>query len=374
MRRWSLLCVFFAVLSGCAAPAPASLSTISPTELPTAIPTSRPEPSPTRVVASPTSSIPVIEEEDRYAFEQLQRLGRGINLGNALEAPSEGEWGVTLQDEYFSLIKSAGFQSVRIPIRWSSHAEADSPYTIDPKFFDRVDWAIDQALKNDLAVVINMHHYEEIMDSPQPQRERFLAMWEQIAEHYQNLPESVMFEILNEPTGTLSSTAWEIFSATAIEVIRKTNPRRTIIVGPGNWNSVDALPGLVLPENDRNLIATFHFYSPFEFTHQGADWVANPGRVGTEWKGTESEKALLEIDFELARVWGQKHHRPIYLGEFGAYSKADADSRHRWTDFIARTAEAKGFSWAYWEFCAGFGAYDPVAKQWNAPILTALIP
>jgi endoglucanase len=59
-------------------------------------------------------------EKDGFHYNRL--LGRGINLGNALEAPKEGEWGMTLKAAYFQKIKDAGFNSVRIPIRWSSHA------------------------------------------------------------------------------------------------------------------------------------------------------------------------------------------------------------------------------------------------------------
>ena len=79
-------------------------------------------------------------------------------------------------------------------------------------------------------------------------------------------------------------------------------------------------------------------------------------------------------DLEKAAAWGISHRRPVYLGEFGAYGKADMDSRARWTAFVARTAEEKGLSWAYWEFCAGFGVYDPTAGEWREPLLRALIP
>src|SRR5207247_7305573 len=82
--------------------------------------------------------------DDIFAINK--KLGRGINLGNALEAPKEGEWGVTLKAEYFKRIKNAGFATVRLPVRWSAHAQAAAPYAIDAGFFRRVDWAIDQAL------------------------------------------------------------------------------------------------------------------------------------------------------------------------------------------------------------------------------------
>jgi endoglucanase len=72
-------------------------------------------------------------------FAQAKRLGRGVNLGNALDAPKEGEWGVTLQEDFFSIIREGGFDTVRLPIKWSAHAETDAPYAIDPAFFARTD-------------------------------------------------------------------------------------------------------------------------------------------------------------------------------------------------------------------------------------------
>src|SRR5437588_3517226 len=81
------------------------------------------------------------------------KLGRGINLGNALEAPQEGAWGVRLKAEYFAAIKKAGFATVRLPVKWSAHAQNEAPYAIDPKFAERVDWAVDQALANGLKII-----------------------------------------------------------------------------------------------------------------------------------------------------------------------------------------------------------------------------
>ena len=106
---------------------------------------------------------------------QAQRLGRGVNLGNALEAPNEGEWGMVIEAEYFPLIREAGFQTVRVPIRWSAHAETEEPYTIDGAFFERVDWVIDQALDHDLNVVLDLHHYEELFADPDGHSDRFIA-------------------------------------------------------------------------------------------------------------------------------------------------------------------------------------------------------
>jgi endoglucanase len=297
-----------------------------------------------------------------------------VNLGNALEAPNEGEWGVTLQAEYFPLIKDAGFTAVRIPVRFSNHAAADAPYTLDPVFLARVDWAVNSALDQGLVAIVDMHHYVEIFEKPYDHKERFLGIWKQLAEHYQDYSLDLYFELLNEPNGQLSTVLWSQFAAETVEIVRKTNPTRPIILGPGEWNSATQLQFFTPPE-DANLIITFHYYSPFQFTHQGAEWASgSEAWMGTQWDGSDSHRRSLRSDLSLAAVWGKEHNLPIFLGEFGAYSKADMDSRALWTDAVARTAEELGISWSYWEFCSGFGVYDPVAKQWREPLLRALIP
>ena len=82
---------------------------------------------------------------------------------------------------------------------------------------------------------------------------------------------------------------------------------------------------------------------------------------------------MLAKDFEKAAAWGKKNNRPMYLGEFGAYSAADMDSRAAWTRAIAQEAQKHGFGFAYWEFCSGFGAYDPTADAWRGPLKSALL-
>jgi endoglucanase len=290
--------------------------------------------------------------EDSLTFKQNERLGRGVNLGNALEAPAEGEWGVVLEEEYFQLIKDAGFNTVRIPIRWSAQAYSSAPYTIDPAFFDRVDWAVGQAFARGLLTIINMHHYDGIAENPSAHKVRFLALWEQIAMHYKDYSDSLLFEVLNEPHDQLTPTLWNGLLQDALNVIRDTNP-----------------------VEDRNIIVTVHYYNPFHFTHQGAEWVSGSDAwMGTTWTGTTEEEQAVIDDFDGVADWAQKHNRPIFLGEFGAYSRADINSRARWTGFVAREAEKRNMCWAYWEFCAGFGVYNQDTSDWNYPILKALIP
>jgi endoglucanase len=159
-----------------------------------------------------------------------------------------------------------------------------------------------------------------------------------------------------------------------LDVVRASNPKRTVIVGPAQWNGLGGLDKLRLPEKDRDLIVTFHYYSPFKFTHQGAEWVKeSKAWKGTTWAGTAKETEELSKDFAKAAAWAKKNDRPLFLGEFGSYHVADMESRARWTRAVAREAEKHGFSWTYWEFGAGFGAYDPKTKAWHEPLLKALL-
>jgi endoglucanase len=302
-------------------------------------------------------------------------LGRGINLGNALEAPKEGEWGVKLKAEYFSAIKKAGFATVRLPVRWSAYAGKDAPYTIDPTFARRVDWAVDQALASALNIIVNVHHYDEMDSAPDEHLPRLLGIWQQIATRYKDRPARVVFELLNEPHGKLTEAKWNAAFPRLLEAVRRNNPTRPVIVGPGQWNSIRALDKLELPQGDRNLILTVHLYDPFEFTHQGASWVKGSAKwLGRTWTGTAIEKAAITRQLEKAAAWAKVHDRPVFLGEFGAFEAADMKSRARWTHFVAREAERLGFAWSYWEFCSGFGAYDPKAEAWREPLKTALLP
>ncbi len=315
---------------------------------------------------------PADPEKDAFHYNRL--LGRAINLGNALEAPREGEWGLKLEADYFRLIKEAGFQSVRIPIRWSAHAQAAPPFDIEAKFFERVDWAIDQALSRDLVAVINVHHYDEVFKDPDKHLPRLTALWKQIATRYRDRPDRLYFELLNEPHDKLTDERWHAAIPGLLAAVRATNPKRPVIVGPGHWNNINNLDKLQLPKDDRMLIATVHYYSPFEFTHQGASWVAGSDKwKGRAWKGTPQELAAIKKDFDKAAAWAKANNRPLFLGEFGAYSAADLESRARWTRAVAREAERLGMSWAYWEFASGFGAYDRDARAWRRPLLEALI-
>ncbi|NWG06568.1 MAG: glycoside hydrolase family 5 protein [Chloroflexi bacterium] len=324
--------------------------------------------------SSKTISIPVPTSTATYAVPFL--LHRGINFGSMLEAPNEGEWGLFVQEEYFDLVKEAGFDFVRLPVRWNSHAEAEWPYTIDPVFFARVDTVIQWALERELTIIVDFHHYEEIMLDPAGHKERFLGIWVQVAEHYRDYPSAVMFELLNEPSIQFNAAIWNQYFHEALAIIRKTNPTRDVIVGPVRWNAYEFVTTLDIP-NDDHIVYTFHYYLPPEFTLQGTEWSGGESEkwIGTTWEATDEQMTELVSHFDLVADWAKRHgNLRILLGEFGVYDVAPQESRVRWTEFVRREAERRGFAWAYWEFGADFGVYDLDTGAWRNDLLKALIP
>jgi endoglucanase len=326
------------------------------------------------VVSAPLAADESLKAAQGPAFDQARRLGRGVNLGNALDAPKEGDWGITLREEDFALVAEVGFEHVRIPVRWSAHAASVAPFSIDPEFAARVKWAIDSALAAGLRAVVNVHHYEEMAVEPDAHEARLMAIWKQIAESYQGYPDTLYFELLNEPHDKLTPGQNNALISELLAVIRPTNPQRAIVVGGTEWNSFRGLPSLELPVADQHLIVTIHYYDPFDFTHQGAEWANKQDRLGIDWPGEVGTQRNIAVDFNRAVEWARAHTRPLYLGEYGAYEKAELGARTRWTTAVVTEADARGIPSAYWELRSSFGLYDLEQKQWRRELLDAVLP
>jgi len=328
--------------------------------------------------ASPTSAPPTadayLKTASGPAFDRARLLGRGVNLGNALDAPNEGDWGIVLRDEDFKLVADAGFEHVRIPVRWSTHAASVAPFSIDPTFAARVKWAVDAALAAGLRVVVNVHHYEEMNVDPDANQARLLGIWKQIAETYQGYPDTLYFELLNEPHDKLTPEKNNAIISELLAVIRPMNPERSVVVGGTEWNSLRGLSSLDLPASDQHLIVTIHYYDPFDFTHQGAEWANKTDQLGVDWPGPVGTRQNIAADFNRSVEWAQAHARPLYLGEFGAYEKAEFGARTRWTTAVAAESSARGIPYAYWELRSSFGLYDSEKREWRRELLDAVLP
>ena len=323
-------------------------------------------------VASPTPApAPNVPATPKAAAIATLPMGRCVNMANALEAPNEGDWGRRIAADDFAIIAAAGFDSVRIPVRWSGHAAAGSPYAIDPAFLNRVAAVVDLALAAKLNVLLDDHNYDALFTDPVGERDRLAGLWRQIATAFKDRPrDKLWFEIENEPHGQLTNAKLVATLSPALVAIRETNPDRPVVIGGDGYSNVDALSTLTLPTDDY-VVPTFHYYSPFEFTHQGAGWVTPVPPVGRTYGGA-ADQAQLSADVQKVRNYIARTGKTPLMGEFGAYETVPLAQR---TAYYAATRigfEAAGTGACAWGYTSSFPLYDSVAKAWLPGMLSAM--
>ncbi|WP_082532551.1 glycoside hydrolase family 5 protein [Pelomonas sp. Root1237] len=275
------------------------------------------------------------------------------------------------QLRHMQAIRDGGFDHVRLNLHAFEHMDAEG--RLSTAWLKTLDEMTAAALSAGLQVILDQHNFNDCAKEIDKCRTRLKAFWRQIAPRYKDAPDAVLFEILNEPNGA-ADAVWNDMLAENLAIIRETNPKRRVVVGPKFWNSLDQLDTLKLPESDRNLVVTFHYYTPMEFTHQGASWTPQFQKLsGVTW-GTAAELDKLKQDFDRVKAWSQRTGRPILLGEFGALETAGMAQRVAWTAAVARAAEARSFGWSYWQFDSDFVVWDMQADGWVRPILGALVP
>lgn len=291
------------------------------------------------------------------------------------------------REKMFADIKKAGFTTVRIPVCFSAWMDLKPPYNWNnQEGLKMADSFVKWALDNDLIAIIDLHHTEFDGSIPEAKNsERIVNLWSKIAERYKSTnAEKVFFELRNEPHD-VAAEAWRLEANEIIKVVRKIAPKHTLVVGFHDWNGRKALVESK-PFEDENIIYTFHYYDPFIFTHQGATWSADglPELSGVEfpyskktpiktpktaegkWVGnlintyqTDSSEKKIFADLKATKDWSEKHKVPIFMGEFGSYTKfATEDSRCRHAKVIYTALGKLDIPSAWWEWDGGFNMFE----------------
>ncbi|MEP3071800.1 MAG: glycoside hydrolase family 5 protein [Maricaulis sp.] len=296
-------------------------------------------------------------------------VARCMNLSGALEAEYEGAWGYTIEFGHIDAIAGAGFDTIRLPVRWSAHLRAGD--RIDPAVLARVDAIIDHALSRGLSVIVDVHHFDALMRDPEGRLPQLAAIWQQLAEHYAGYPDTLIFELLNEPTDRVSAAQVNAINAHLLDVVRAVSPERWVILSSARWNNIEGLVQTEVPADDPRVMTTVHYYSPFEFTHQGAPW-SNQSRTGIEWGGPADE-AELARDFDIVAQYAQTQNVPVLVGEFGVYYEVPEHLRARWVGAVRQASEERGFAWCHWGFATTLRAYNRRTDSWIPEMREALV-
>ena len=304
------------------------------------------------------------------AAAQARELGRGMNIMSH-DPLFDGAKGAVFKERYFHAIAAFGFRTVRVPQAAIVHADAEG--RLDPVWLAKLDWVVAEATRNGLNVIIDNNG--GCSDEGAACLEKTARIWRNLARHYRHAPNSVLFELYNEPDGAITPQVWNAGLLNILTAIRSSNPTRNVVVDTAHACNLRDLAALRLPAQDRHIIATFHYYEPFFFTHQGAAWLP-PARRPPTGAGFGSAAQIAEVirDFNYVAAWSAWYHRPVLLGEFGVLETATPFDRGLWTSLVARTAEAHGISWIYWQFDGDFTAYDTAREAWVEPVARALVP
>lgn len=297
-------------------------------------------------------------------------ISKCINIGGALEAPREGEWGYTIRKQDFHRIAQAGFDTIRLPVAWSYHSSPRPPYRINQRFQARVDEVILAALDEGLNVILDIHHFYQLMNDPEEHADWLDSLWVQISEHYQGWPDGLIFEFLNEPFGNMDTDRVDAMNRRLLPLVRERHPDRWIIMSGSGWGHLDGLLEADIPY-DPKAIATFHFYEPFNFTHQGATFAPHVP-TGRKWGSAEDREQLRSMMAD-AVAWREENKMPLFLGEFGPYEGIDLEARAQWTRAVRREAERQDLPWCYFDWATSFRVYDTSRERWLMSMRHALI-
>ena len=329
---------------------------------------------------------------------------RGVNLTNWFQASDARKIQFrkfTKKD--FADIKSLGCDVIRLPINLHGMTAGAPDYIIDPLLFSFLDSAVNWAEELQLYLLIDNHSFDPVASTSPDINLTLNKVWPQIAEHYKNRSNYIIYEILNEPHG-ISNQLWGDIQQQAINAIRSKDTRHKIIVGPSGYNSYNDLAQMPV-YTDANLIYTFHFYDPFLFTHQGASWTSpsmvplsgvpfpyNAGSMPTcpsSLVGSWIESSLnnYSVDGTVAKVkslidiavnFKNARNIDIFCGEFGVYiPNSNTSDRSFWYRTVKDYLGLKGIPWTIWDYKGGFGIFtkgsgEVFESDLNVPLLEAL--
>lgn len=324
----------------------------------------------TLLIASCSPALDVSADDTAKQPISMAPISRCMNLGSALEAPNEGEWGYSVRRADLVRLKEVGFDTIRLPVRWSVHTDMEPPYAIDPDILSRVDEIVGWAGEIDLQIIINVHHYELLNEDPDTHEPRLEVIWEQLSARYIDAPDSVIFETINEPHTKMSTVRTDALNRRLKAQLRADHPERWIILGTAFWGNLDALEESQ-PDYDPRVMLTYHDYSPFEFTHQGASWT-DQTEIGVRW-GTRKDISTMMADLDTAIAIQDRTRMPVFVGEFGVYQGVPVEQRALWTRTMRTGLEARGLAWCYWDFAGSLNVYDVDNEVWLPEIKAALL-
>lgn len=326
------------------------------------------------------------EARDISSFDLLAEMGVGWNLGNSFDATSinKTSWGnPRTTKEMIDEVAKMGFKTLRIPITWGPNQDKNAPYTIDSDYLDDVKMIVDYGFHNRMHVIINVHHDDDWIvpndANAESTKERLSSLWTQVANHFIEYNDSLIFETLNEPRVEGIPEEWSggtpegrgfvnDFHETAVNAIRSTggnNAKRHIMISTWAASTVPAaMDDLVIPNDDPKIIISLHSYFPWEFA----------GEASVTW-GSDQDKLDLEAELDnIKQKWIIDEGRPVILGEWGTIDTNPLQSRIEYAEFYVKEATERNLLTIVWDDGGMFELFDRRSLTWKySDIATTIV-
>jgi endoglucanase len=334
---------------------------------------------------------PMFADNSGWLFKRAAHLNNGINISWL-----EQTWNrkilsdTVIQRSDFILLKKLGFGAIRLPVAFTYFADKKIELS---EVFKRIDKVLKLCKEYNLNLIIDYHSGNLKNDNYLTETPKIIDTWQKVAQQYINeSPDRLFFDVYNEPV--VADQVWKDAAYNIVAGIRKIDKKRTLLVGASNYNSIYELSRFERLADD-NIIYAFHFYEPFFFTHQGAEWVGNesattgvafpyneenfpklnPKSKNTwgetkyyEYRADGNEQSLLDKLSTYVKPWSDKYHVPVVCGEYGAYNKyADLDSRCRYIKAMRKTLKALNIPGFMWEYNDGFSIFNGRPSLQNLP-------
>ena len=323
-------------------------------------------------------------------------IKRGVNLSHWLSQ----DFGWTPKYAYINendirFIDSIGYDHIRIPIdeeeMWDENGK---PIEVAFGYLANcLDWCIKYQLRAIVDLhIIRAHHFNAANEggnntlwNDTVAQQEFIGLWLQLSERLYKYPvDMVAYEILNEAVAP-DHDDWNKLMNKAVAAIRKTEPNRVLVIGPNMWQIAPNLQYLKLPEGDRNIILSFHTYSPLAFTHYKASWtqikyykgtVHYPGQIITtddytkyidttnalllaqtaDARDTFNKQRLIQV-FKEGLEFAKSKNLQLYCSEFGCLPTVDRKEQLLFYGDMISALEENNIAWCNWEYKGDFGLY-----------------
>lgn len=267
-------------------------------------------------------------------------------------------------EEDIRFIKSCGATVVRLPVNYRHFERDDAPFQYLQKGFARLDQAVEWCARHGVYVIIDLHAVQGWQntdwhcDNPSRQtlfwnqkqfQDRFVALWEEFARRYKGNNTIAGYNVINEPVtnapyGRFTNTYipnWDIINhiyRRVVTAIRAIDPDHIIFLEGDYFSS--RFEGFEPPFAD-NLV-----YSSHNYTMSGFGPGSYPGTIrGEHWDRKKQEEVFRNHE---GPRFAQKHHVPLWVGEFGSAYNGPAHEKEDRLQALDDQLEIFGQHDAHW--------------------------